>query len=128
MSFFGRALFIGEVTVFFLVWVGMVLFTPLMMFMLKLLISHERVYQADVTAAELTRNPEAVIRALEKLDLFAGPTWSINSAIGHLCVINPMGKHMNMAEQTFRDRILHYSTHPSMQKRIEAMKAMAYIH
>ncbi len=127
MSFFGRVLFIGGVTVFFLVWVGMVLLTPLMMFMLRLLVSHERIYQADATAAELTRNPGAVLSALEKLDVFAGPTWSINAAAGQLCVISPMGKYMNMAEQTFRDRIMYHSTHPPMQKRIEAMKAMAYI-
>ncbi|MGA2625352.1 MAG: M48 family metallopeptidase [Bacteroidota bacterium] len=128
MSFLRRVTLIGGATVFFIVWVGMVVFTPLITFMLELLISHEREYQADATAAELTRNPEAVVKALEKLDSMGGPTWSINSAMGHLCVISPMGKYMNMAEQTIRDRILHYYTHPPMEKRIQAIKAMAFAH
>ncbi len=126
LGFLRRIVFIGGVTAFFLVWVGMVVLAPLVSRLLTLLISHEREYQADATAAEMTRNPVGLLRALEKLDFFAGPTWSISPAIGHLCVVSPMGKYIQAEGQSLFQR-LYFKTHPPMIKRIVAMRAMGYI-
>lgn len=127
MGMFRRLFLIGRVAVFFSIWAGMMVLAPLVSWMLTILISHEREYQADATAAELTRNPGSMLSALKKLDVWAGQTRSINASIGHLCVIDPMGKYMQMGEQTITQRIL-FNTHPPMEKRITAMEAMAYVH
>jgi heat shock protein HtpX len=117
---------LGRSTVFFPIWLGMMVLAPIISRVLTLLIAHEREYQADATAAQLTRNPAALVRALEKLDVFAGPTWSISPGIGHLCVVSPMGKYIQVDSQGDFQR-LHFKTHPPLEKRIDAMKEMGYM-
>lgn len=107
-------------------WLGLALFTALSVRALTLLIADERIYQADVTAVELTRNPAGVIRAMEELDFYTGATQSISPAIGHLCVMGPSGEYRRMDNAGFGYRFA-VRAHPPMSKRIEALKEMAYI-
>ena len=126
MGMFRKAFVIGRAAIFFPIWIGMAVFGFLISWSLTLVVSHEREYQADATAAELTRNPEAVIKALDKLEFAAGPTRAINPSICHLCIINPMGKYIQIEEQSFFQRAL-FDSHPPTAKRIAALKAMGYL-
>ncbi len=124
---FQRLLFIGRIPVFIPLWVGMVVLAPLVSWMLTIIISHTREYQADATAAELTRNPKAMFSALEKLDTASGSTRSINPSICHLCVINPLGKYLQIEDQALSKRAL-FNTHPPIENRLAALKDMAFVY
>ncbi len=127
MGTFRKSFIIGRAAVFFPIWVGMAVLAFLVSWILTILVAQEREYQADATAAELTRNPKAMITALEKLEGSASPTRAINPSICHLCIMNPMGKYLQIEDQSVTQRAL-FDTHPPTEKRIAAMKAMAYIH
>jgi heat shock protein HtpX len=124
---FQRALFIGRLPMFFPLWIGMIVLAPLVSWIITIVVSHTREYQADATAAELTRNPKAMLTALEKLEAAAGSTRSINASICHLCVINPLGKYLQIEDQSFTQRAL-FDTHPPTEKRLAVLKEMAFIY
>ncbi|MBI5215647.1 MAG: M48 family metalloprotease [Ignavibacteriae bacterium] len=122
-----RLLFIGRIPVFFPLWVGMIVLAPLVSWFVTMIVSQTREYQADATAAELTRNPKAMLSALEKLESFAGATRSIKPSICHMCVINPMGRYMQIEDEPILQGAL-FNTHPPTEKRLAALKEMAFVY
>jgi heat shock protein HtpX len=88
-----------------------------------MMVSRRREYLADASGAELTRNPLALASALEKIDAQAGPTRSINQGTAHLCIADPKGSYLNSKEGFVADL---FATHPPIQKRIQALRDMAY--
>ncbi len=109
--------------VVFVLWLLLVVLAPLISRMLAMAISREREYLADASGAELTRNPLALVSALEKIRAAVTPTYSINNGVAHMCITDPRGslieEKMGLAADLF-------ATHPPMQKRILALKVMAY--
>jgi heat shock protein HtpX len=87
-------------------------------------VSRKREYLADASGAELTRNPLALASALEKIDARFEPTRSINQGTAHLCICDPKGSALGAREGRVADL---FSTHPPINKRIEALKQMAYL-
>lgn len=100
-----------------------VVLAPIFARILAMTISRKREYLADAHAAELTRNPRGLISALEKIYLTTGPTTSIPKSVSHLCITDPEGSFIEEQTDFFSDL---FATHPPMQKRILALKAMAY--
>jgi heat shock protein HtpX len=92
---------------------------------MALMISRKREYLADASAAELTRNPIALVKALQKLEDASAPTAAIKKGIAHLCVVDPTGKKVNDKEGFWADL---FATHPPIQKRIMLLQSMAYQH
>ena len=86
-------------------------------------VSRRREYQADATGAELTRNPMGLAHALEKIEDAVDPTPSIKRGTAHLCIADPLGRHLNDRQGAWADL---WATHPPMARRIAALKAMAY--
>jgi heat shock protein HtpX len=119
-------LLVPGMVVFLPLWIGLIMFTSLTVRALQLLISDERVYQADVTAAQLTRNPEGLIRALKNIDFYIGPTRSFRPAIGALCVVGPAGEYQRMDNAGFTFRFC-MKAHPPMRERIEALKSLGFL-
>lgn len=76
-------------------------------------VSREREYLADASAVQLTRYPEGMISALKKLDTHARPMKRQNPATEALYINNPLKKS---AVNTL------FSTHPSIEKRIERLE------
>lgn len=109
--------------ILFVVWIVLVILAPLISRMLAMAISREREYLADASGAELTRNPLALVAALEKIRNAVMPTYAINNGVAHMCITDPRGslieEKMGLAADLF-------ATHPPMEKRILALKAMAY--
>ena len=109
--------------VLFAVWILLVVLAPLISRLLAMAISREREYLADASGAELTRNPLALASALEKIRNAVMPTYAINNGVAHMCITDPRGslieEKMGLAADLF-------ATHPPMQKRILALKVMAY--
>ncbi|MCL4234536.1 MAG: zinc metalloprotease HtpX [Deltaproteobacteria bacterium] len=98
-----------------LVWA---LLAPIGATLVQLAISRSREYLADETAANLTGDPEALARALERLHEHAEeiePTHA-QPATASLYIVNPLSGGSMLGSL--------FSTHPAAQKRIERLRAM----
>lgn len=87
--------------------------------LIKLAISREREYLADATAALLTRNPEGLASALEKIAMLSPPFERANAATAHLFIFPPKVKEKTSG---FLSRIL--STHPPIEERIRRLRSL----
>ena len=89
------------------------LIAPVAASLAQLAVSREREYLADASAAHITRYPEGMISALKKLDTHAQPMHRQNPATEALFIANPLkkGAIKNL-----------FSTHPSIEKRIERLE------
>lgn len=105
------------------VWLLTVLFAPLVAKLLAPAVSRNREYLADASAAELTRNPEALVKALQRLENASAATESVKSALEHLCVVDPHARPINQKEGFWANLL---STHPPMKRRLIYLRAMAY--
>ncbi|MHB0995757.1 MAG: M48 family metallopeptidase [Elusimicrobiales bacterium] len=107
----------------FLVWMIAMILAPLLSRLLAMAISRQREFLADASAAELTRNPLALISALEKIRRAVIPTAAVDNGIAHLCITDPRGSLIEEKTSLAADLL---ATHPPMEKRILALKVMAY--
>lgn len=89
---------------------------PLFALLLQFAVSRQREFLADASGAELTRYPEALARALQKIASDPEPLEAANRATQHMYIINPLrgdgGSDL-------------FSTHPSTQARIKALMGLA---
>lgn len=98
--------------------VGIVLMilAPLIGELIKLAISRKREFLADASGALLTRFPEGLARALEKIDQSKTPLQTASEATAHLFISNPFKKKS----------LSHlFSTHPPAEERIKKLRSMA---
>ncbi len=94
----------------------LMLLSPIFAELIKLAISRRREYLADASAALLTRYPEGLAKALEKISMENKPMKSASAATAHLYISNPFGK---------KKLSNIFSTHPPIQDRIAELKKMA---
>ena len=108
-----------------LIIVGIVLslLAPLFASLLQLAISRRREFQADTSGALLTRYPEGLASALQKISHFSRPLATANNATAHLFLQNPFGADSNGTRKT-PWLVKIFSTHPPMEERIAALKGM----
>ncbi len=100
-----------------IVGIVMIVFAPVFAELIKLAVSRKREFLADASAAMLTRYPEGLARALEKI---AGNSEikNSNAAIAHLYISSPFGRK---AKNWFYKLL---STHPPVEERIAALRSM----
>jgi heat shock protein HtpX len=125
LTMVSRLRFAGGFALFFFLWIGMVMLTPLFTRFLSMAISRQREYQADVEASLLTRNPETLMRALQKVEDSMGQTRSFSIAISHMCITDPMGRYFQVEEEGLFRR--WFVTHPPTTRRLAALREMALI-
>lgn len=93
--------------------------SPIIAQLIKLAVSRSREYLADASAALLTRDPEALASALEKISSDRQPLESANEATAHLYISNPLKKGVNA------DWLANlFNTHPPVAERIRRLKSM----
>ena len=80
-------------------------------------LSRRREYLADATAARLSRYPEGLASALEKISLFLNPSFRANSITAPMYIVNPLRKKILAKGGLF-------GTHPPVQKRIQILRSM----
>jgi len=99
--------------------VGLVLaiLAPIIAQLIRLAISRRREFLADANSARLTRYPEGLASALEKISIDREPLEVANKATAHLYIANPL-KDIGGAVNSL------FSTHPPVEKRIAALRAM----
>jgi heat shock protein HtpX len=90
---------------------------PLVAQLLRLAVSRKREFLADASGAHLTRYPEGLASALDKLDKDTEPLEVANKSTAHLYIINPLREHASLVNNLF-------STHPDTKDRIAALKRM----
>jgi heat shock protein HtpX len=111
--------------VILVLWVLTLIIAPIVTRLLAMAVSRKREYLADATGAELTRNPGALVSALEKLDAAVAPTRAIGKGAAHLCIVDPLGRAFNEAEGPAADL---FGSHPPLRERITRLRGMAYMY
>ncbi len=103
--------------------VGLVLtlLSPLIAQIIQLTISRKREFLADASGVALTKYPEGLARALEKISQDNEPLEVANKATAHLYISNPL-KNQKNAVSWFANL---FSTHPPIEERIVALRAMS---
>lgn len=92
---------------------------PFFATVVKLAISRKREFLADSSGALLTRYPEGLARALEKISQSPQPLKTANNATAHLYITNPFkGKE----KSSWMRRL--FMTHPPTEERLKALRGM----
>jgi len=93
--------------------------SPLIAQLIQLAISRRREFLADASAAGMTRNPEGLARALEKISSDKEPLEAANKATAHMYISNPLKNHSKDAIGWFSG---FFQTHPPVQERLKALR------
>ena len=89
---------------------------PIVASIIRVAISRAREFQADATGANTHGNPEALARALEKLEMGSqARPMQVPKAASHLFIVNPLSGQ-SMAKL--------FSTHPPMEERVRRLRNM----
>ena len=94
-----------------------IILTPIAAQLIRFAVSRQREFLADGSAALLTRYPEGLARALEKISADPDPLEVANKATAHLYINNPLREHKSFLNNLF-------STHPPVEERIGLLRAM----
>jgi heat shock protein HtpX len=97
---------------------------PLFATLMHLAISRKREFLADASGALLTRYPEGLASALEKIAGYPKPLRSATNATAHLFFENPFGADAGSERRKTPWIVKIFSTHPPMEERIAALKGM----
>jgi len=114
------ALFFGDRDRNPLVGLAIMLLAPIAASLVQMAISRAREYEADRIGAEIGGEPEALARALQKIEAYARQRVNVdaerNPAMAHLFIINPLSGRG--ADNLF-------STHPNTKNRIAQLTEIA---
>ena len=110
--------------IFMVLGIVAIIAAPIAAMIIKLAISREREFLADATGALITRYPEGLASALQKISSFHQPMRVQNNAIAHVFISDPSGAN---AESEIRDHekvswfTKLFMTHPPVAERIERL-------
>ncbi len=100
--------------------IALIILGPIVAQLMQFAVSRKREFTADATGALLTRYPEGLASALEKISSYNRPMKHASGATAHLFIGNPFGGNGG-AGKTMRKL---FSTHPPMQERVAALRGM----
>ena len=94
---------------------------PIFAYLMQFAISRKREFAADADGALLTRYPEGLARALEKISAYPMPMKKINQATAHLFIASPL------KEDTTKKGFLAkaFMTHPPVEERINKLRGLS---
>ena len=102
-----------------LVAVVLAILAPIFATLIKLAISRKREFLADASGALLTRYPEGLARALEKISQNPHVLRTANNSTAHLYIASPLrGKQ----SKSWFSKL--FMTHPPVEKRVKALRGM----
>lgn len=94
--------------------------SPFIAQLIQLAISRNREFLADASGAGMSKNPEGLARALEKISQDTEPLEAANKATAHLYISDPL-KNTHGAVGWFAAM---FATHPPVTERIKQLRAM----
>ena len=95
--------------------VVLVILAPVMATLLHFAVSRRREYLADATGAYITRNPEGLASALERLRDYRGEPLHASEGVRHMFFVNPVARLNGRGA---------WSTHPPIDDRIDRLRRM----
>ena len=98
-----------------------IILSPIIATLIKLAISRRREYLADASGALLTRYPEGLAKALEKIGSYNMPMKSASEATAHLFISNPIPAKKNISGESISGLFI---THPPIADRIKILREM----
>lgn len=98
----------------------MALLSPIIAQLIQLAISRRREFLADASGAHLTKYPEGLASALEKISADKEPLEAANKATAHLYIANPL-KNRHDSIGWFAGL---FNTHPPVAERIKALRGV----
>jgi len=105
--------------IFFLFFIIALIITPIAATLIQLAISRRREFLADASSVLITRNPNGLADALEKIASYKGVMKNISPSIAHLFISNPL-KRKNHSSWFLN----LFSTHPPIEERIRILRSM----
>jgi heat shock protein HtpX len=90
--------------------------------LIAMAVSRQREYLADASSVEFTRNPRALLRALERIARTESPLANASRGIAHLFIVNPLKGAENVASEDFLGNL--FSTHPPLKWRIQRLREL----
>jgi len=110
----------GAVAILVVIAIIAAILAPIMAQILYFALSRKREYLADAGSARLTRYPEGLASALEKIAADSAPQLaSANKVNAPMFITNPFKKKMGLSSERL------YSTHPPIQERIKILRNMS---
>lgn len=108
----------GKGNILMIVGIVLSILAPIFIVLIQLAISRKREYLADASGALLTRYPEGLARALEKISGHSQPMMRQSNAISHLYISDPKGSSLKMRVSGL------LATHPPIDERIKILRSM----
>ena len=105
--------------IFMLIGIVLSILAPIAAVLIQLSVSRKREYLADASGAQLTRYPEGLARALEKIEQENAAIEHPTNATAHLYIANPFGAVNGKGLSRM------FSTHPPLEERIKILRSMA---
>ncbi len=93
-----------------------IILSPIVATLIRLAISRKREFLADASGALLTRYPEGLASALEKISAYGAPLKSARQATAHLFIQNPFGARAGRGLSKL------FMTHPPVEERIRILR------
>jgi heat shock protein HtpX len=112
----------GEAGVFIAIAVlVLAILAPVFSQLIAMAVSRQREYLADASSVEFTRNPRALLRALQHIARTESPLANASRGTAHLFIVNPLEGAGDDGEGFF-DNLL--STHPPLSRRIQRLREL----
>ncbi|MBI4089131.1 MAG: zinc metalloprotease HtpX [Candidatus Levybacteria bacterium] len=105
--------------IFLLIGIVLAILSPLIATLIQLAVSRKREFLADASGALLTRYPEGLASALEKIAKDKEPLEVANNATAHLYIANPF---KNKISGSWFANL--FNTHPPIDERIKILRSM----
>ncbi|MDI6825908.1 MAG: M48 family metallopeptidase [Candidatus Aenigmarchaeota archaeon] len=104
----------GGVGLLLLIGFILAIFAPIVTRLVQFAISRKREFLADASSAELTRYPEGLASALEKIMKINEGKMKVSEAVSHLFFVDPNRSALDSL----------YATHPDIRERIKILRSM----
>lgn len=104
----------GGNAIFVVIGIVLAILSPIAVTLIQLAVSRKREYLADASGALLTRYPEGLASALEKISQNGRPMNKASQATAHIFIANPFGSTSKKIGNLF-------STHPPVEERIRIL-------
>jgi len=108
-------------SIFLILGIIFAILSPIVGTLIQLAISRRREFAADAGSVEITRQPQDLISALQKISADPEPLRSANKATAHLYIENPFRKDGHGKVGWFASL---FDTHPPTAERIKVLKSM----
>lgn len=97
-----------------------IILSPIIATLIQLAVSRQREFLADSSGALLTRYPEGLASALEKIGGYNQPMVKASNAMAHMYISNPFGARAAKGVSKL------FMTHPPIEERVAKLRQLSY--